>query len=109
MACKGCSDCVPVKCLPACVQNIIIGIFDIDTDYYMYLENVTTGQITRFAATSTGDGVLTLVLGDYAPMPEHSYLLWITKTNQNIDHEEVITIPYGYYTTDSTTTCLELR
>jgi hypothetical protein len=108
MACKNCTDCVPTKCLPACVSNVIIGIFGIDTDYFIYIEDVTTGLLTRFDATSNGSGVLTWVLGDFQPMPDHSYMLWITEINQNIDKEVEITIPFGYYTTDSTADCLEL-
>lgn len=108
MSCKGCTDCVATKCLPACVDNIIIGIFDANTPYFIYLENITTGQLVKFSATSSNTGVLTWALGDFEPMPDHAYNLWVTAINQNIDHEKEITFPYGYYTSDSTATCLEL-
>lgn len=109
MACKNCSDCVATKCLPACLSNIIIGIFEPNTDYYIYIEDVTTGQLILFSATADGAGVLQFALGAFEPMPDHSYMLWITLTNQNIDHEEIITIPYGLYSVDSTASCLSLR
>jgi len=108
MSCKGCSDCVETKCLPVCLSNIIVGVFEPDTDYYIYLENATTGQLLRFESTTDGNGKLEFSLG-FEPMPDQSYKLWVTETNQNIDHEEEIIIPYGYYTSDSTADCLALR
>lgn len=89
-----CLPCVFTKDLANCATSIIVGtIANLATDVYVYIENKATGTISRFSATSSGGGVVTVTRGGFIFMTETAYEVWITLANAvNIENRVAFTI-----------------
>ena len=60
MSCK-CNNPVKSKCIPWCVDQICLGkITDLSEDVYIYIRNVTTDKVNRFASSSGSYGSVCL-------------------------------------------------
>lgn len=94
-----CNPCTPVNTIPSCVTNIIIGtIASVSTAVYVYIKNISTGKVTRISATSSIAGLVTAVLGDFIPMDNCSYEIWVTLATADIDTKLNVTISAVAYT-----------
>lgn len=84
-----CHACNKTRPLNSCSDEIVIGTFEPDTDYYVYLETIATGNITRLEATSESDGLLPINVEsiDFATTLE--YILWVTLQSATNQHDNV--------------------
>lgn len=84
-----CNSCFKTRPLNSCSDEIVIGTFAPDTDYYVYLEIIATGNIMRLEATSENDGLLPINTEgiDFATSLE--YMLWVTLASATNQHNTV--------------------
>lgn len=89
-----CDSCHKPKPIARCLTNIIVGtVTSLNTAVYVYVRNLTTEHTVRYAATSSGAGLVTIPITPQRFSQDHSYEIWITKqTATNISEKENITI-----------------
>ena len=90
-----CDPCLQTQLIPVCVTNLTVGdIAALNTDVFVYIEDLTTGRLTRFDVTTDGTGAVIIVLTDRPDfMPDHAYELHLTlATATSIEDKELITI-----------------
>lgn len=97
-----CETCTQTKAIASCVTDLQIGSLTAETTYWVYIQNLTTGRITKVEATTNADGLL-LIGATYSVsglqfMAEHTYKLWVTLPNANVSEMENITIDSIVYT-----------
>ena len=86
------------------MDEIIIGkIADFNAAMIVYLKDITTGLVSPFQTTSSGDGTVSIDTTDNMFAENHSYEAWITFANEGIEDKEDITIG------DDTCTTIELN
>lgn len=78
-----------------CSTGLIFGALEVDTDYVVALQSISTSKIQSFAVTSDGDGEITID----TPLlsPNTTYEIWVSIGNINAG-EETITIESIEYT-----------
>lgn len=81
-----CNPSVETKPIPVCTGTLTIGtIPDLNQAVKIFIEDITTGRIEKYDATSSGAGVVTVDLTDAEVSDKHTYQLHIEKTGtQNI-------------------------
>lgn len=84
-----CNACTKARPLNSCSDELVIGTFAPDTDFYVYLQIVATGNLMRLEATSDGDGLLILDTSDIDFATALEYQLWVTLQSATSQHDEV--------------------
>lgn len=84
-----CNSCHKTKPLNSCSDEIVIGTFAPDTDYYVYLEIIATGNIMRLEATSENDGLLPINVEEIDFATSLEYMLWVTLQSATNQHNAV--------------------
>lgn len=81
-----CNTSIPTKPIPTCIGTLSIGtIPDLNQAVKIYIEDITTGRIEYYSATSTGAGLVTVDLTGVEFSDKHSYQIHIEKEGtQNI-------------------------
>lgn len=82
-----CNACYKTRPLNSCSDEIVIGTFAPDTDFYVYLEIVATGNIVRLEATSDGDGLLAINTSEIDFSTVLEYQLWVTLQSATSQHD----------------------
>lgn len=76
-------NCTDTLKVPECANSLFIGQITPDTDYWVHIQNITTGHSTLQAITSNGDGSITIDLTN----PDKSYF------NHNSFYMVYVTLP----------------
>lgn len=88
-----CSPCAPIKVLPDCITNLVVGTMPaINTAFYVYIKDITTDRTERYSATSSALGLLIIVVTQ-SFSPAHAYEIWATTLAGSIDDKVAIIIP----------------
>lgn len=92
--CVDCKDCLTVNPIPVCTSEITIcddlGLTTLYSNTYVYIQNLATGRITRHLGTITGGKVV--IIPGVAFHNEVKYLLWINNTQDDVFHQELMTV-----------------
>jgi hypothetical protein len=104
-----CLACNKTRPLNSCSDEIVIGTFEPNTNYYIYLQIVATGNLTRLEATSENDGLLPIDVTNFDFATTLEYMLWVTLETATNQHDNV-----SFTATDGTdivegVTCLLLN
>lgn len=84
-----CNACHKTRPLNSCSDEIVIGTFQPDTDYYVYLQIIATGNITHLEATSENDGLLPIDVTNIDFATTLEYMLWVTLQSATNQHDNV--------------------
>lgn len=87
MNCSACYKTVPLN---SCSDEVVIGTFAPNEDFYVYLEIIATGNIMRLAATSDNDGILSIDTSEINFATTLEYKLWVTLQSANNQYGNVI-------------------
>lgn len=85
-----CNACHKARPLNSCSDSISIGTFAPDTDFYVYLEIIATGNIIRLEAISDGSGNLSINTSDIDFATTLEYMLWVTLQSATSQHDNVM-------------------
>ncbi len=100
-----CNPCLCTLILPTCFDTLVVGtVGSINTDYWVYIKDVTINKTTGYEATSSGAGVLSISITSIFAA-NHSYELWLTLRSGTPDEKEDVLISGA----DSPQTCFELK
>lgn len=104
-----CLACNKTRPLNSCSEEIVIGTFQPDTNYYVYLEIIATGNIMRLEATSENDGLLPINVENIDFNTTLEYMLWVTLQSATNQHDnETFTASDGTDEVEGVT-CLLLK
>lgn len=82
-----CPDCTQTLIIPACTDNLVLGIIDdVSQNIYIFANNVTTQRQQRQDAVSNADGVVTMDLSDPSEdfySENHQFEVWVTLRDTN--------------------------
>lgn len=84
-----CNACHKTRPLNSCSDEIVIGTFAPDTDFYVYIQTIATGNIIRLEATSDGDGLLSIDTSEINFSDVLQYQLWVTLQSATSQHDNV--------------------
>lgn len=88
-----CDPCLRAKPLPNCIQELTIGTLSLlNSNVSVYIQDVTTGQITLLSGTTNGAGELSVDISGKKFMDTHSYDLWVTDSGADFEDRLDITI-----------------
>lgn len=89
-----CSDCHTTNPVARCLTALTIGsISSLSTDVFVYIENIATGRIVRYSATSDATGKVIIQITPQQFSENMEYEGWITKRDAgNIEVRESIVI-----------------
>src|SRR5688572_22013602 len=73
-----CNDCLKLKNLYTCANEITIGQVSPAIEVYIYFENVATGKITQVSAESDINGIVVYTL-DFEPLASSDYKVWLAE------------------------------
>jgi hypothetical protein len=72
-----CTDCYDAGAyVDACSTGLQFGTVEVDTDYTVAVESISTGKVQTFAVTSDDEGVI--LVEDVLLSPRTSYNVWVT-------------------------------
>lgn len=105
-----CVPCQKTSLIPRCSQVITIGnIGLINNDVNIFIKDISTEKLLLIAETSDSNGDVSFT-NDCGFMPFHSYELWITLAEDNIqDNLEITMINDSYPVIGDSYYCLALR
>ena len=99
-----CATCTKVKTLPTCTDSLTIGTVTATGDVAVYFKDVTLDHIVSYPNITPVGGVVTINgFNDPEKAENHSYEVWIT--DQDADLEDKLTITIGATEVD----CLTAR
>ena len=89
-----CTPCTKLKQISLCTDIIIIGtVTGNNIPYRVVFKSLATDRIAMYAVTSSGAGLLTLILPAGFPLAEGtSYEMWVNKVSDSISDQEDLTI-----------------
>lgn len=82
-----CNDCHPLASIPECTNEMVLGNIAVNTQVYIYVENLVTGYIHRQEALSDNTGEVILDLSEPDPSfynQNSSYEVWVTLRTDNV-------------------------
>lgn len=89
MSCIGCSKTKPVL---NCINDLLIGVLEAETEYIIYFKNSSNGKIHSVAGTSDKDGILLITL-NFTPNASVTYEVWAVYSDfENIEDKQTILI-----------------
>lgn len=105
-----CEPCQKTSLIPLCSQVITVGNISLgNQDVNVFIKDITTGKITLIPETSDSFGDVSFS-NDCGFMPLHSYELWITLADDNIEDKlEITMINESYPVIGDVYKCLSLR
>lgn len=99
-----CVSCTCAKCIPVCVQELVLGVTSFgSTDVIVYFKNTTTGRTDQVTETTEVDGTLKVDVSSFDFMAGNAYEVWATLTTAT-SINDAIDIVIGL----DTVTCLDL-
>lgn len=104
-----CNSCSIARPLNHCSDSISIGTFEADTDYFIYLKNISSGNTMRFEATSDADGLLIITTTAIEFVTTSDYELWATLADATNQHDNVLFSLGDGYETVNDVPCLLLK
>lgn len=89
MSCIGCSKTKPVL---NCINDLLIGVLEAETEYIIYFRNSSNGKIHSVSGITDKDGVLLVTL-NFTPNASVTYEVWVTPNSEtNIEDKQTILI-----------------
>ncbi len=87
-----CNTCFLLE-IPECTDQLTINGLALTTAYDIFIKDVSTRQLIRFQATSSGAGVLLVDVSSFTFSPAKAYELFIvTPQGEGISDKEDITV-----------------
>ena len=85
-----CNDCYDAgSYVDACASSLSFGTVEVDTEYTIAVQSLSTNKIQSFTVTSNGSG--TISLSEIKLSPRTCYDIWVTSGSVN-DDRQVISI-----------------
>lgn len=84
-----CNSCFKTRPLNSCSDEIVIGTFAPNEDFYVYIQTIATGNIMRLDASSDGSGILSIDTSEINFATTLEYMLWVTLQSATSQHDNV--------------------
>lgn len=104
-----CSPCQKLQPIPKCAESLIVGnVGLIDTDVSVYINDLTTDKLTKIDTVTDFEG--NVIFDNCGLMPNHSYELWVTLLDDNIEDKlDIEVINETYPVPADSYSCLSFR